>query len=182
MLLQTTKFWLSSIPLQACASELVRFVPLLLLAGGLSFRTACLIWRFLLWYWKNFHRSRMRQAGKTRRFLLQMRRTRELQSNCLSPSVWLKPWSSISDPGWWNTGLLPKEGKLHFCLMCSARKAALGSCEVPQRWAGTEWVVMKDCSVAFHKPPHPYVKGLQMVWILPKTQCLPHLLLPQLHS
>lgn len=28
------------------------------------------------------------------------------------------------------------------------------------------------CSVAFHKPPHPYVKGLEMIWIFPKTQCL----------
>lgn len=36
-------------------------------------------------------------------------------------------------------------------------------------------------SLAFHKPPHPYIKGLEMVWIFSKTQCL-IFFFPQLHS
>lgn len=28
------------------------------------------------------------------------------------------------------------------------------------------------CSVALHRPPHPFIKGLEIVWIFPKTQCL----------
>lgn len=36
------------------------------------------------------------------------------------------------------------------------------------------------CSVAFHSPPHPCIKGLEMVWIFSKTQCL--IFFPQLHS
>lgn len=154
--------------------------PLLLLEGGLSSRTTSWIWRFLVFYWKNFYRSRMPQAAKTRRFLLQMQRTRELQSNCLSPSVWLRPWSSISDLGWWNTGLVPKEGKLCIYLACVLlEKLPLLSINWhrgEQTQSELWWRTL--CSVAFHKPLYKRLgNGLDFL-----QNIVPHLLLPPASS